>query len=63
MRINSKKPKGKKTMKGKKKNLGVATPGFEPAPQLPQAKKKKNAPSDHSAMRPLRQRIGKINIL
>ena len=38
VRINSKKPKGKKKMKEKKK-LDVATPGFKPAPQLPPAKK------------------------
>ena len=38
VRINSKKPKGKKTMKEKKK-LEVATPGFKLAPQLPPAKK------------------------
>ena len=38
VRINSKKPKGKKTMKEKKK-LEDATSGFEPASQLPPAKK------------------------
>ena len=37
MRIKSKKPKGKKTMKDKK-NPEVATGGFEPASQLPPAK-------------------------
>ena len=37
VRIKSKKPKGKKTMKENK--IEVATPGFEPAPQLPPAKK------------------------
>ena len=37
VRINSKKPKGKNTMKEKK--MEVVTPGFEPAPQLPLAKK------------------------
>ena len=37
MRIKSKKPKGKKTMKDKKKPE-VATGGFEPASQLPPAK-------------------------
>ena len=52
VRINSKKLKGKKTMKGKK-NLGEATPGFESAPQLTPANK--SAAFDHSAMRPLHQ--------
>ena len=37
VRIYSKKPKGKNTMKEKK--MEVVTPGFEPAPQLPLAKK------------------------
>ena len=30
---------GKNTIKGEKKKLEVATPGFESAPQLPPAKK------------------------
>ena len=39
VRINSKKPKGKKKNNERKKKLEAATPGFEPAPQLPPAKK------------------------
>ena len=48
MRINGNKPKGKNTMKGKKKRkkMQVAPPGFEPAPQLP-------GPCDHCAIRTL----------
>ena len=39
VRINSKKPKGKKKNDERKKKLEAATPGFELAPQLPPAKK------------------------
>ena len=42
MRINGSKPKSKNTMlkqKKRKKNLQVATPRFEPAPQPPPAQK------------------------
>ena len=41
MRINGSKPKSKNTMlkKKRKKNLQVATPGFEPAPQPPPVQK------------------------
>ena len=58
VRINSNKPKGKKTMKEKKK-LEDATPGFGPAFQLPPAKKR--ATFNHGAMRPLRRLFPKIN--
>ena len=39
VRINSKKPKVKKKNDERKKKLEAATPGFEPATQLPSAKK------------------------
>ena len=50
MRINGSKPKSKNTMlkkKKRKKNLQVATPGFEPATQPP------HKPACNWAMRPL----------
>ena len=41
VRINSKKPKGKKKNDERKKKIEAATPGFELAPQLPPIQRKK----------------------
>ena len=53
VRINSKKPKGKNTMKEKKRNVER----FEPTPQFPPAKV--SAVSHHWAMQPLHRLSGK----